>query len=154
MSQGRENTVLFLCTGNYYRSRFAEIFFNAVAVKEGLCWRADSRGLAVGRSGTNVGPMAALAIQVLDELGMASNQPLRFPVQVQEDDLHRADLIVAVKEAEHRSLLQEQFPAWADRVEYWHVHDLDFATHEEALPHIQQEVLRLVNRLRNVRRIE
>jgi len=37
MSQVRENTVLFLCTGNYYRSRFAEVFFNAVATKEGLC---------------------------------------------------------------------------------------------------------------------
>lgn len=147
MAQVRENTVLFLCTGNYYRSRFAEVFFNAVAAKEGLCWRADSRGLAVGRSGKNVGPLSVLAFQALKDLGIASHQPLRFPLQVTEGDLLSADLIVAVKEAEHRSLLREQFPAWADRVEYWHVHDLDFATHEEALPHIQQEVLRLVHRL-------
>jgi len=88
-----------------------------------------------------------LAFQEMKDLGIASNQPLRFPLQVTEGDLLSADLIVAVKEAEHRILLREQFPAWADRVEYWHVHDLDFATHEEALPHIQQEVLRLVRRL-------
>jgi len=148
MSQVMENTVLFLCTGNYYRSRFAEHFFNAVAVKEGLCWRADSRGLAVGRSGKNVGPLSVLAIQVMEELGIRLDSPLRFPVQVKEDDLHRSDLIVAVKEAEHRPLLEEQFSFWADRVEYWHVHDLDFATHEDTLPHIQREVLGLVRRLK------
>ena len=46
MSQRRYRTVLFLCTGNYYRSRFAEILFDSVAVKMGLPWKASSRGLA------------------------------------------------------------------------------------------------------------
>ena len=40
-------TVLFLCTGNYYRSRFAEILFNWHATQQELNWRADSRGLAL-----------------------------------------------------------------------------------------------------------
>ncbi|MEJ7592066.1 MAG: low molecular weight phosphatase family protein, partial [Planctomycetaceae bacterium] len=31
-------TVLFLCTGNYYRSRYAEILFNAKAEEMGLEW--------------------------------------------------------------------------------------------------------------------
>ena len=42
------NTVLFLCSGNYYRSRFAEHQFNAIADRDQLPWRADSRGLVVG----------------------------------------------------------------------------------------------------------
>lgn len=149
MAATRARTVLFLCTGNYYRSRFAEVLFNAVAVKEGLDWRADSRGLAVGRFATNVGPMSALALQLLAELGMHPNPPHRMPLQLVYEDLHGADLIVAVKEAEHRSLLMEQFPDWADRVEYWQVHDLDCATHEEALPHLQREVLDLIRRLQS-----
>ena len=41
-----EKTVLFLCTGNHYRSRFAEILFDSVARKLGLPWRASSKGLA------------------------------------------------------------------------------------------------------------
>jgi hypothetical protein len=36
MTQRKHRTVLFLCMGNYYRSRFAEILFNSVAVKMGL----------------------------------------------------------------------------------------------------------------------
>ncbi len=31
MGQRRHKIILFLCTGNYYRSRFAEILFNSVA---------------------------------------------------------------------------------------------------------------------------
>ncbi len=38
--------LLFLCTGNYYRSRFAELLFNHLAAQVGLDWRADSRGVA------------------------------------------------------------------------------------------------------------
>ena len=41
-----QKVVLFLCTCNYYRSRFAEIVFNHKARKAGLDWQATSRGLA------------------------------------------------------------------------------------------------------------
>lgn len=39
------DTVLFLCTGNYDKSRFAEEYFNHRAILLGAGWRADSRGL-------------------------------------------------------------------------------------------------------------
>lgn len=39
-------TVLFLCTGNYYRSRFAEYLFNHLAEQQTLEWRAESLGFA------------------------------------------------------------------------------------------------------------
>ncbi len=55
--------------------------------------------------------------------------------------------VVAVKEAEHRPLMKAKFPEWCDRVEYWHVHDLDCATPEHALPHLEQHVVQLLERL-------
>ena len=58
-----------------------------------------------------------------------------------------SDLIVAVKEAEHRAMMRAQFPDWEDRVEYWHVDDLDCAGPEEAMPLLETQVRELVDRL-------
>jgi protein-tyrosine phosphatase len=138
---------LFLCTGNYYRSRFAEVFFNHHGETLGLPWQAVSRGLATDLGANNVGPLSAHARARLRELGIPHEPYLRFPQQVSAEDLERADLIVAVKEAEHRALLRERFPAWVERVEYWHVHDLDCATPQDALPCLEREVLALASRL-------
>ena len=37
--------VLFVCSGNFYRSRLAELLFNEAAEKTDVVWRAESRGL-------------------------------------------------------------------------------------------------------------
>src|SRR5713226_9109793 len=102
MAKRSERTILFLCTGNYYRSRFAEVLFNSVAVKMGLSWKASSRGLALERGVNNVGPMAASAITALEALGVrAFDAVARFPVQVTISDLEGADRIITLKHAEH-----------------------------------------------------
>jgi len=143
MVQSRQKTVLFLCTGNYYRSRFAEILFDSVAGRTGLPWRASSRGLALERGIGNVGPMAVAAIQALKTLGIrVVDEVARLPLPAAADDFERADLVVALKEAEHLSLLQERFPTWVEKVEFWQVDDAP-----QALALIEREVLDLVARL-------
>ena len=143
MTTRSEWTVLFLCTGNYYRSRFAEVLFNFVAGKKGVPWRASSRGLALERGVNNVGPMAAAAVRALEELGVFAHDAVsRIPAQVLVEDFQAADRIVALSQAEHLPLLQERFPAWADRVEFWRVDDAP-----EALALIEKEVLGLVARI-------
>jgi len=113
------DTVLFLCTGNYYRSRFAEILFNRLAETRGLSWRAGSRGLALDLATDNVGPISPFALQGLTIRGIQTDAANRHPLQVTEDELQGAGHVVAMKEAEHRPMLTERFPAWIDRVEYW-----------------------------------
>jgi protein-tyrosine phosphatase len=140
-------TVLFLCTGNYYRSRFAEIVFNAEARRRGLSWRAESRGLALERGVNNVGPLSMHAAHRLDQLGILYDDYMRSPQQVHADDLLEADLIVALKADEHRPLLLRTHPAWAERVEYWNVHDVYDVPADEALPAIERAVRELVDRL-------
>ncbi len=143
MGQRHYKTVLFLSTRNYYRSRFAEILFNSVAGKMGLSWQASSRGLALERGVNNLGPMAASAITALEALSIrAADAVVRFPVQATTDDLERAALIVALKRTEHLPLLQERFPAWAEKVEFWQVDDAP-----EVLGLIEQEVMGLIARI-------
>jgi protein-tyrosine phosphatase len=139
--------VLFLCTGNYYRSRFAELLFNSRTRDALLSWQAYSRGLALERGSKNVGPISVLAVKGLETRGIHVPPGVRLPLQVCEQDLHAADLVIALKEAEHRPLLAQRFPAWPDRVEYWHIDDLDVATSETALTAIDQEVTGLLARL-------
>jgi len=143
MAKRGEKSVLFLCTGNYYRSRFAETLFNSVAGKMGLAWQATSRGLALERGVNNVGPIAASALTALAALGVrAGDAVTRLPAQVTTGDLERAERIIALKQAEHLPLLQERFPAWAEKVEFWHVDDAP-----EALALIEREVMSLVARI-------
>jgi len=116
--------VLFLCTGNYYRSRFAEILFNHVAGGMGLSWKATSRALALERGAGNIGPMARAAVENLQGRGVrAAADFARFPVQATTDDFAMAHWIVALKQTEHVPMLHERFPAWAEKIECWEVDD-------------------------------
>ena len=139
--------LLFLCTGNYYRSRFAETLFNKLAGERGLDWQADSCGFAVDGQTGNVGPISRYAIDGLAARGIEPGSTWRDPRQLRQVDLQQADLIVAVKEVEHRPYLEAQFPDWLDRVEFWQVHDLDKAPASEALDELDRRVRGLIERL-------
>jgi predicted translation initiation factor SUI1 len=143
MAKRSDKTVLFLGTANHHRSRIAEILFNSVADKMGLPWRAESRGLALERGADNAGPMAAAAVQALEVLGVRAPQAVtRSPAPLTTDDLERAGRVVPLNRAEHLPLLQERFPGWAEKVEFWEVDDTP-----EAPTVIEREVMGLVARL-------
>jgi len=43
--------------------------------------------------------------------------------------------------------LEQQYPVWANRVEYWRVSDLDCASAEHALSEIERHVRALIGQL-------
>jgi protein-tyrosine phosphatase len=145
MAGKKSKKVVFVCTANFYRSRFAEHLFNALAEKRGIAWRATSRGFKTWMA-ENQGPISDLAVFRLTALGIPVDLK-RFPIQLRQADLESADLVVAMKESEHRPMAAAQFPDWVDTIEYWHVDDLDCATADEALPVCQACVEALVDRL-------
>jgi len=136
--------VLFICTGNYYRSRFAEAVFNHLAKKAGIPWRAFSRGLAIHLADGDLSPHSATALQ---ERGIERSHTAPTRVSLAEADLSRASHIVALKRDEHHALMAAQFPAWADRITYWAVHDLDAAEPAQALAEIETFVGKLLREL-------
>jgi protein-tyrosine phosphatase len=148
MPASDKQRILFLCSGNYYRSRFAEELFNHLAAVEGVSYRADSAGLWPNCHTHNPGPMSVHTIQALSARGIALPALLRPPRDVQESDLLDAAVTVAVKEAEHRPLVLSRFPAFAEHVEFWHVDDVGDAPPSVALPLIERNVRELLQRLK------
>lgn len=141
--------VLFVCTGNYYRSRFAELYFNAFASGQGVPWVAVSRGIDLQSGTKNVGPIAAVVLERLETRGILIDEHVRTPMQLQESDLSKADLVIALNAAEHRTMMSDRFPPWADRINYWNIPDLPFMKLEEAFCRIEDNVAGLVEQLRD-----
>lgn len=142
-------TVLFLCTGNYYRSRFSEYLFNHRAMQTALNWRADSRGIATDYGAGNIGPISAFAVQGLYHYGIQVGSNARFPRQLEEQDLSAADLVIALHQIEHKPLMQARFPQWVERIEYWNVADLDLAPAETAWQLMAHQIESLINRFKS-----
>jgi protein-tyrosine phosphatase len=141
------NRVLFLCTGNYYRSRYAEELFNHLARVQGLDWYAFSRGLAERVSPENVGPMSRHALQALRAKAIVPLGGARYPQPCSAEDLNQARLVVALMEAEHRSIVEQRFPDAASRVSYWHIDDVAFTHPSIALAIIDDRVDELISSL-------
>lgn len=113
-------TVLFLCTGNYYRSRYAELLFNWKAQETDLQWRSCSRGLAPDPR--NPGPISIHTLDALKQQKIPVEGNLRLPLKVTDGDFQSSQHVIAVKEAEHRPLIEREFPEWLTMVEFWHIH--------------------------------
>ncbi len=155
-----EHKVLFICTGNFFRSAFAEQYFNHLAAqnlkldprdprrKQGV-WRAESRGL----DPTQLSPsqraarMSSFALERLGKLRIpyavdaAAGLPAHTPTPLAVADLERCERVVAMHDASHRPMLrrfvekrrgQARDPATLlDRVVYW---DIDDVTATPAVP--------------------
>jgi len=131
-------TVLFLCSGNYYRSRFAEVLFNHLADQSQVPWLAQSRGLRINSS--NEGEISIHAVEALNSRGIRIAENIRFPIVAEEQDFEMANRIIALKEAEHRPMVMERFPRWIESVEFWSIHDIDCATPKSALTELEVKV--------------
>jgi protein-tyrosine phosphatase len=141
----RMREILFICTGNYYRSRYSEALFNHEAARCGLDWRAFSRGLAIHLAPSGLSPHTT---RRLEELGISREATGAEPIQVREADFKRAARVVALKESEHRPYMARLHPEWEKRITYWDVSDLDAATSEVALGAIEAKVFALVGELK------
>ena len=128
------NRLLFLCTANYYRSRFAEQYFNHHARLQGLAWQADSKALTRDPAFEGVeGPMSEHTVRYLIDIGLTPDQG-RFPARVEDDHFDQYHRVIAASRDEHRPMMMDHFPHRADSIDYFTVEYLHIYGPNQALP--------------------
>ncbi|MFM8229917.1 MAG: low molecular weight phosphatase family protein [Chthoniobacterales bacterium] len=120
--------VLFVCSGNFYRSRLAEILFNEAAEKLGMDWEAESRGLL--KTGELKGMSDHVVTYLRDhELSHLAVEP-RDPLLLDVEDITAFDLIVGLCREEHEPIINKKYLSLAramvkaGRLRYWRIYDI------------------------------
>ncbi|MDQ8204100.1 hypothetical protein [Pelagicoccus sp. SDUM812003] len=140
--------VLFLCTGNYYRSRFAEELFNHLAEQKGLAITADSAGLKVAESRTvNLGTFSKHSYTALQRRRIIPRNDLREPRQLDPREISPDTLAIALSESEHQPIFQQLHPELLDRIRFWRVEDLNLESAQNAIEQIERNVRQLIDEL-------
>ena len=159
-------SILFLCTGNWYRSRFAEALVKHAV---GDSRHVFSRGLEVKRIAGNLPPSfednGMFSVHTGNRLKDNGIDPyevleLRGPIQVTANELHSSLHVIALDRAEHQPMMANLFPEHADTITYWDVPDVPKQPHHvgydlglpscppvEALARIEQLIASFVTSL-------
>jgi protein-tyrosine phosphatase len=136
--------VLFICTGNFYRSRFAEAVFNHHAEQRRIPWKAFSRGLAIHLA---EGYLSTHTTEALSTRQIELRHTGQARIRLSEEDLLGANYRIAMDRSEHLQMMLAQFPAWADQIDYWDVSDIPYRSSLDALPEIELRVLNLLEQV-------
>lgn len=140
--------VLFLCTGNYYRSRFAEEYFNALAKQRGLLHKAASRGLADQfEKLKNPGPMSFAAIKELKKTGIRIAEPIRFPKKLMTTEISAIDIIICMNKKEHRPYIRKIKELRGKYIKFWDIKDLDQVPADVGLSQCRERVENLLEEI-------
>jgi protein-tyrosine phosphatase len=144
------NKILFLCSGNYYRSRLAEELFNYIANVDLLNWEADSAGLAKNITELrNPGPISKHAVEFLEKYNVPIIGKNRFPKSLDPKTISKYEIIIALDKDEHEPMVLEWFGKIPDNFEFWDVKDVGFENPETATQRILEKVKILMQRLEN-----
>jgi len=119
--------ILFLCTGNYYRSRLAEELFRYHAREADFEIECDSAGLGKIPNPSNPGLIGIAALESLQERGIRSLSLARHPKQWTPSDIQTADIIVCMNEREHKVMLESQARPFLNHrhIVYWSIPDVE-----------------------------
>jgi protein-tyrosine phosphatase len=126
--------ILFVCTGNSYRSPIAEALLKKV--------RGD---LEVESAGTQPAGMIAPNAKKFLERENALEKLKRTPEGIDQKNLEEYDLIVAMKQ-NHKNEILRRYMQVEDRIEVWNIDDpicLPYGSDEQVFGEIKRKVIEL-----------
>ena len=137
--------VLFVCTWNIHRSRFAEEVFNYLAKKSNSKYQAFSAGFKVGGY-----KFRTIYSPALDNLKKINIVPLRsndFSKHIDDVDLSEYDRIICMDEVEHKPMVLANSSLQNNLFEYWNIIDEPKMKSELSLQKCYQKVENLLRDL-------
>jgi protein-tyrosine phosphatase len=139
--------VLFLSNDNQCCGRFCEELFNHLARQRGLHWEAISRGLQPASAGRWTYPMSPIAIDFLRRRRVRARNNLRPPLSVTHLDFQVSRVVVALDEAQHRPIVEQDWRQYAEWVSYWQGGVLDERPPADTFQRLDGRLERLVEQL-------
>jgi len=131
--------ILFVCTGNSYRSPVAEALLKKV--------RGD---LEVQSAGTHPAGMIASNAKKFLEKENALKNLKGTPEGIDQKNLEEYALIIAMKQ-NHKNEILRRYPQIGDRIEAWNIDDpiyLPYGSDKEVFEEIKRKVLELAKSIK------
>ena len=137
--------VLFVCTANIHRSRFAEEVFNHLAKKGDSVHQAFSAGLRVGDYSFRT--IYYPALDNLKKFNITPHRPSAHSMHIDDVDLSEYGRIICMDEGEHKPMVLANPNLKNDLFEYWNIIDEPKVKSELSLPKCFQRVESLLSDL-------
>ena len=137
--------VLFVCTWNIHRSRFAEEVFNYLAKKSNDKHQAFSAGFRFGSNSFRT--IYYPALDNLKKLNIVPLRPNDFSKHIDDVDLFNYDRIICMDEGEHKPMVLANPNLQNDLFEYWNIIDEPKMKSELSLQKCYQKVENLLGDL-------
>ncbi len=135
------NKVLFIGTGDKFRSKFSAIYFNARCEEKGLKMQAFSAGFTVDsmkdRIDESVLEYLAFMGIIVEEDDLRSNK-------LNEIYLNNCSKIICMDMEEHLTFLRQKYPLFVRHATYWHYPNDKMKSAWTTLPLIKKEIDHLI----------
>ena len=138
--------ILFVCTGNIFRSRFAEEVFNHLCKINGVDATAFSAGLQVGRY-----KQRKIYWPAMNELERLKIEPLRSnedSVHINDIDVSIYDQIICMDEEEHKPMVRSNELLSGFIFQYWNIVDMPKVPSDISHPRCYKKVETLIDQLK------
>ena len=137
--------VLFVCTANIHRSRFAEEVFNHFSEKNNKGVAAFSAGLRVGDY--NFRKIYYPALDNLEKFNILPKRAEELSVHIKNIDLDQYDRLICMDKNEHKPMVLPDPQLSAFKFEYWDITDMPKVHSNISLPKCYKQVESLWNQI-------